>query len=132
MTRCSKCLTAWPNPDGCIECNPERLTELVAELKERAEISEECDVCNGVAECGDCDEKDDEIEELRGYADKYKAIAERVAAALQARTDRKARMEWAAVAFSEIAAVEHPAKLEDIGDNGGAIPVEAVQAGRSV
>jgi len=41
VARCSKCQWAWPNPEGCTVCNPERLDEAIAELRrENAEADD--------------------------------------------------------------------------------------------
>lgn len=121
MARCNTCQTAWPNPDGCVECNPDRLLEVIAELKERVDTDEDgdwCPVCSG--DCDDCSTKDEEIAELREAADKYKAEAMNMASLLEARSDIKTRRDWAKFARERIE------KIED--DEGPPVDPAVIQA----
>lgn len=67
MARCSKCLCAWPNTDGCVECNPDRLTEVIAELKERVRVADDATYDRGYAEgkdAGSSEAEDEAADEM--------------------------------------------------------------------
>lgn len=129
IVRCSTCHGSVPDPNGCWECNPQVLGEKYAELREEhsgCEDSEWCPVCSG--DCDDCETKDDEIAELREALDKMKAEAMNLCSLLEARSDVKARRDWAKFARERIEAIDPDA--DESPPAREPIPVEEIEAGR--